>query len=218
MIAVNQSASETKQQRAQPIVVPLFLALIVHTLLLISLSTAVPTKPTKKEKSRKLLSVQLQQPPIINNSTKAIVENIAVEEPPLAKDLTTPAKIAPKVENQLVEEGRSAGEEISSSLILQQAAEQTSLMLQQSSQQNLGKFVAHKLPENWTRTAVAYNPGIFRSAELPLKSVVLDSWKSVNGTSNVRTKLPNGDIICSSREQQNPLDLYSMPIWMHKSC
>ncbi len=220
MAVISKSDSRNKATRKQPIVIPLIFAVLIHVVLLSALSNRIPTKQTEKLTPVAEITVRLEKPPIdlpVETPAEPLEasEQLA-ETPPVKEAQQTPiepiSKDIPSTDMPI--ETRSAV--LDYELIREQLSELPSLKTVKP--RTLGKFITNNLPDNWTRKAVSYTPGLFKAAELPTKAIVLDKWKSADGTSNTRIKLPNGNIVCSSRKQENPLDIYSMPIWMHQAC
>ncbi|MBE9550156.1 MAG: hypothetical protein IMF09_12185 [Proteobacteria bacterium] len=78
----------------------------------------------------------------------------------------------------------------------------------------LGKFTANKLPDNWTRKAVDYTPGMFKGAERKQRisfsgAVVVESWRGTDGSFNTKMQLANGKMICGSRALGNAFSNFS---------
>jgi len=179
------------------------------------------------------LSVSLQPAPLEtikpeepNPKPEAKPEPIVVvetleEPPPLKEREIVQAAIPTSAEEEdkpIDQDQQNASLAVSSdylhSQLMQQLQENRNLI----KSARLGKFNSQKLPENWTRKAVSYTPGMFRSAQLPFKAEILDQWKNADGGMQNRVKLPNGDVVCGNLAAHNPLDIYSMPIWMYRSC
>ncbi len=216
MGVIPQSESRNKAQRRQPITLPLIFAVLIHSVLLIALSNLIPAKQIKKSLPVAEISVRLQKPPIYlpiktPPKTQTPREQLA-ETQPVKEDQKSSIDATPSTSIAV----ETSTTQLDYDLIREQVSELKNPETLEPAA--LGKFTARELPSNWTRKAVSYTPGMFKAAELPTKATVLDSWKSADGTANTRIKLPNGDIICGRREQQNPLDIYSMPIWMHRAC
>ncbi|MCF6262010.1 MAG: hypothetical protein L3J24_00230 [Xanthomonadales bacterium] len=146
----------------------------------------------------------------------------ALEEPPPPKEreivqAETPTTVKEE-KNPIAQDQQNASLAVSSDYLHSQLIQQLQENRMLTKSARLGKFNSRKLPENWTRKAVSYTPGMFRSAQLPLKAEILDQWNSPDGGMQNRVKLPNGDVVCGNLAAHNPLDIYSMSIWMYRSC
>jgi len=217
---------------------PLILALLIHLVFVVMLARITPAvkQPPENILSKPLssLSVSLQPipaeiiKPVENEQSEPEPEPVPVpivkktSQPPPVKEIEIAQAVTPKSATE--EDNRMDDQQPNTSLTM--SSENLHKLLIQQLQDNrnlaksaqLGKFTRLEFPANWTRKAVSYTPGMFRSAQLPTKAVVLDQWKSPDGGMQNRVKLPNGDVVCGNLAAHNPLDIYSMPIWMYRSC
>ncbi len=208
--------SEPKERSIQPILVPLLLAVVIHLLLLTTLLTLTPTRNvTPEPPTAATIVVQLRELPMPPSTQSEIAEAPPIEPTPAPPQLNE-VRIEPKP--TVVATVEAIEPKLDLDIVREQIRQQINRGIKPKKPAALGRFIAKELPENWTRKAVSYTPGMFKGAELPTRAIVLDRWRSPGGALSTRTKLPNGNIICSSREQHNPLDRYSSPIWMHRAC
>lgn len=216
---------------------PLILALVIHLVFILMLESLTPDwkkmeTPRQKPAKTPMLSVSLKQispapvypepvyPEPVQTATEAEIrdktepatgiehafETVAPQEP-LPQETQAIQKTIPQHSARLI-----SSQELRTQLLVQlKRAQDTNTSV-------LGEFSSRDLPDNWTRKTVDYTPGMFKAAELPTKAVLLDEWKSGDGSMHTKIKLPNGDTVCGSSQTHNPLDIYSMPIWTYHSC
>lgn len=212
--------------------IPLILALAIHLVFIFMLARLTPTWQELEDEKHHgpeivTLSVSLQQsipaPPEAETPEQQIPEKIKPHEP---VEAPTPAIVSPEsAPPQMAETESAKPPEQTSSAKLLSTEELHSQLLQQLQDNRdtnmpvrLGTFRSYDLPANWTRKAIDYTPGMFKAAELPTRAIVLDQWQNMDGSQQNKVKLPNGDVVCGSLAAHNPLDIYSLPIWMYHSC
>ena len=198
---------------------PFVLALLIHLVFTIMLSRLTPVwreiethKPADTMRPQLTVSIQNNRP------KRPETEQIAPQpEPSEPEEVPQPVKDKPAVITQADNDSdiinKPVNEELRAQLLQQLVKSQLN-----SNTVQLGQFSNHALPTNWTRKAISYTPGIFKAAELPSRAIVLDQWKNADGSMQNKIKLPNGDVVCGNLGAHNPLDIYSMPIWMYQSC
>ncbi|MBE9549815.1 MAG: hypothetical protein IMF09_10460 [Proteobacteria bacterium] len=210
---------------------PLILALAIHFVFILMLARHTPVwqnteKPKHEPAETAMLSVSLKHIfpahpeadlTIPEPENREKTEPLPVIEKPT--EAVIPREPLPQ-KTQVVQESmpQHPARLISSQELHSQLLRQLKPNRDANNHAVLGKFSSHDLPKNWTRKAVDYTPGMFKAAELPTKAIVLDQWRNTDGSVQNKIKLPNGDIVCGSRAAHNPLDIYSMPIWMYRSC
>jgi len=212
---------------------PLILALIIHLVFIVMLAKQTPAwqNPEKTRHAAadtQMLSVSLKHTPpplpepapvtepdtLVKMETTTVIEKVT--ETVIPREPVPQKSLAPEKRRETERQQPArliSSQELHTQLLMQLQANQVI-----KNNAVLGKFSSHDLPDNWTRKAVVYIPGMFKAAELPTKAIVLDKWKNMDGSQQNKIKLPNGDIVCGRREAHNPLDIYSMPIWMYHSC
>jgi hypothetical protein len=211
---------------------PLILALVIHLVFVFMLARLTPSWQELEDEKHQIpenvtLSVSLQrpipEPPDAETPEQQIPEKT---RPPEPAEVPIPAIVPPEPAPQQMAEAESAKppEQTSSAQLLSTEDFRSQLLQQLLDNRNtntplrLGTFRSHELPANWTRKAIDYTPGMFKAAELPTRAIVLDQWQNMDGSQQNKVKLPNGDVVCGSLAAQNPLDIYSLPIWMYHSC
>ncbi|MCF6225085.1 MAG: hypothetical protein L3J22_02125 [Xanthomonadales bacterium] len=178
-----------------------------------------------------LLSVSLQPAPLETIKPEepkpkpkpepiVVVETLEEPPPPKEREIAQAAipTSAEEEDKPIDHDQQNASLAVSSDYLHSQLIQQLQENRKLTKSARLGEFNSQKLPENWTRKAVSYTPTMFRAAQLPIKAIVLDQWKSSDGVMQNRIKLPNGNIVCGSRAVEDPFDIFSMPIWMYRSC
>lgn len=223
---------------------PLFLAVLIHLIFIAMLARHTPTwqKPKVDKPSKPILSelsvslqpapIEIEKPVEKEPGPKPELEPKPEPElmpepdlkPPVVKAAIEPPALRENeierevITNTSIEEESPTAMAISSNRLHSQLIQQLQNNRNLAKNAKLGTFNSRVLPGNWTRQAVSYTPGMFRAAQLPGKAVVLDQWKSPDGGMQNRVKLPNGDVVCGNLTAHNPLDIYSMPIWMYRPC
>lgn len=223
---------------------PLFFALLIHLVFILMLAKLTPAwqdssedKPAKPALSSLSVSLRLSPSEIAKpEENKSEPEPEPEPElkpaPPLvAEAVNKPAPLNEKEIPQTTranttDEEKTPAPELQQSATLSISPDYLHSQLIQQLQKNrnlaksarLGEFNNREIPENWTRQAISYTPGMFKSAQLPAKAIILDQWKSPDGSMQNKIKLPNGDVVCGNLAAHNPLDIYSLPIWMYRSC